>query len=351
MLRLGRVALFVFVALVASENTGWTYCRSTACQKPAKGQGKICEPPEPDDCSGAELQWKQPCVGFTVQQDGSSQVPFETIHAVTLQAFEAWTKADCGNGVPAIKIKDLGDVICDRVEYNQSGANTNVVMFRDGGWTHEDKNGSGPIDTNTIALTTVTYDAQKGDIFDADMEVNSAQFTFTTTDDAASVDTDLLSVLTHEAGHFLGIAHTTVNDATMFPNYPPQSITLRSLEDDDMAAICAAYPKGRATEGECSYLPRHGYASECLDEQYVSDCALSPGRASASASVFAATAALIAAALLRARLRRPAKPNAHRVSTAQCTRRKLIPRRHGGSRGGGARPRRGTKARSGYRGS
>src|SRR6185436_12882868 len=92
--------------------------------------------------------------------------------------------------------------------------------------------------TDTIALTTVTYDTEKGDIFDADIEINAAKVdgvvvnNFTTSD--TDVDIDLLSVLTHEAGHFLGIAHSGVSDATMYPQYAPGNTALRDLTDDDV---------------------------------------------------------------------------------------------------------------------
>ncbi len=302
MLRLARFAAIALGLVLLGETPALAFCRSSSCQEPGQKahQGKVCDPPEPDDC-GVELQWRQPCMGYTIQENGSYQVPFELIHSLVGEAFAAWTSVDCGNGQPSIKLQDLGDVVCNKVEYNQNGGNTNVIVFRDAEWTHDNKSGDGPIDTNTIALTTVTYDAEKGDIFDADMEINSAQNTFTTDDNV--VDVDLLSVLTHEAGHFLGIAHTQVLDATMFPNYPPQSIDLRTLENDDMAAICVTYPPNRIADGECTYLPRHGYASECLDEQVRADCALSPGREPLGAFAWLSASALSIAILARLRAR------------------------------------------------
>ena len=44
--------------------------------------------------------------------------------------------------------------------------------------------------------------------YDADMEVNTAQNKIVTDDDGAQGAYDFESIVTHEAGHFLGLAHT-----------------------------------------------------------------------------------------------------------------------------------------------
>jgi hypothetical protein len=50
---------------------------------------------------------------------------------------------------------------------------------------------------------------------------------------------DLRAVLTHEAGHFYGLAHATDTHAIMYAFYQPGAITLTS---DDIAGVCAASP-------------------------------------------------------------------------------------------------------------
>src|SRR5262249_15492160 len=120
---------------------------------------------------------------------------------------------------------------------------------------------------------------------------------------------DLLSVLTHEAGHFLGLAHSADADATMFSEYKMGSTGLRDLSPDDVKAICAAYPPDRQTRGECSYLPRHGYSPDCKDVQLadparLTECEASPAGAPAGAlDLTPAAAALILLAARRSRRR------------------------------------------------
>ncbi|MFT3765271.1 MAG: matrixin family metalloprotease [Minicystis sp.] len=273
MRRLAR-ALAALALLLAGARAE-AYCRSAACPERDDGttDGHVCDPPQFDDC-GLELQWRQPCIGFNVQRGASSQIDYATAEALLAQAFATWTSVDCGGlGSPSIAVFDLGAVSCGKVEYNQHAGNTNVLVFRDDGWPHDD-DGSGTADT--LALTTVTYDVEKGDIYDADIEVNTANDTFTTTDTPGELDVNLLSVLTHEAGHLLGLAHSPEAGATMFPDYTRGTTTLRVLSPDDEMAICVAYPPERKPVGECTGIPRHGFAPECNDEQTYVKCAASP---------------------------------------------------------------------------
>jgi hypothetical protein len=213
-------------------------------------------------------------VGFNIQAGASGQIDYATAEATLTAAFATWEQVDCGGaGAPSITVMDLGEVSCARVEYNQHAGNANVLVFRDDGWPHAD-DGSGSADT--LALTTVTYDVDKGDIYDADIEVNSANNTFTTTDTPTDTDVDLLAVLTHETGHFLGLAHSAEGGSTMFPDYERGSTAIRVLAPDDELAICVTYPPDRSATGDCTGLPRHGFAPECQDAQTYVKCAAGP---------------------------------------------------------------------------
>ncbi len=139
------------------------------------------------------------------------------------------------------------------------------------------------------------------------MEVNSHDNALTTSDTGA--DFDLQSITTHEAGHFLGLAHSASASATMFPAYQEHDTGLRSLDPDDISGICAIYPAGAPIPATCDTTPRHGFSALCGSEQAdaASGCACRIGEGplpTSAAGIVAAMAALGGAARRRSRARR-----------------------------------------------
>jgi len=201
-------------------------------------------------------------------------------------------------------------VACAKVEYNQDGGNVNVLTFRDDYWPHEGNQ-------NALALTTVSFDVNTAEIFDADIEVNSFDRVLTTTQTTS--DWDLLSVLTHEAGHVLGMAHSGAVDsrgdrATMTATVEIGSTSFRSLTDDDVSGICAAYPPTDEPAESCNPIPRHGFSSQCLDDQTHGDCSAT-GRPPEPPSQPPAVALMLAGAMLL--LRRRARSSAATSAPSQ----------------------------------
>jgi MYXO-CTERM domain-containing protein len=229
------------LGIVLSTGTAAAYCRTTTCDVP--------DPP--DDCTwdedgcatkGKPLFWPDGCAWFGVQKDGSelSGISYKELHGVVANAFSKWSKASCAGGTtPSFDMQDTdalyGPVECGDHEFNKHAANASVWMFRDDRWPYRDPK-------NTIALTSVSVDLDTGRILDADVEINSFGTRITNSDTNAGAD--LESIVTHEAGHFLGLSHSSVESATMAPRYPGPAI--RSLELDDEEGICAVYPSGTA---------------------------------------------------------------------------------------------------------
>src|SRR5262249_39390442 len=147
--------------------------RTSSCGN--QGTGTRCSPVMEGDC-GVELFWPNACVGFSLQKDASKRVTLEETRKVFTKAFATWMNADCpGGGHPKIKVTEEEPAECSLHEYNQKAGNANIIVYRDDAWPYE---GS----SNTLALTTVTYNLDTGEIYDADMELNSADAKFTTGD-------------------------------------------------------------------------------------------------------------------------------------------------------------------------
>lgn len=115
--------------------------------------------------------------------------------------------------------------------------NNNVIFFSAANWTHL---------ANELALTTTTYFTNSREIFDGDMEFNNGVSWSTSVNGNAY---DLESVILHEAGHFLGLNHTTSSTtAVMFPTVN-LGFTKRNLTPLDESDVCTVYPGAAGGQG------------------------------------------------------------------------------------------------------
>jgi hypothetical protein len=262
------LACAVTFAVTFTAREASAFCRTTTVPVVADFQ------PSPTKCwdQGVPLFWRNSCVGYNVQRTASRQVAFEDAANGISRAFTKWTGSSCptegtGRSRVSIDVRDLGPVDCGDVNYNQNGANQNVIVFRDDKWPHNDS-------SNTLALTTVTFNPETGEIYDADMEVNTHDQRVTVIDPVPADGYDFASIVTHETGHFLGLAHSGDNRATMFANYTPGATAMRNLTSDDVSGICSIYLpdgtrtvlNGKVTPGpQCDPTPRRGFATACAE--------------------------------------------------------------------------------------
>lgn len=251
-------ALLAFAAVACSFRAS-AFCRTVTERPPPDYDPQTgCFTGSPD---AKLLYWKNICVGYSVQRGASSQVTLEQATNIAALAFAAWSAVACdaSNG-PSIDAVDLGPVDCGMVEYNKNGPNQNVIVFRDDMWPYNDPN-------NTLGLTTVTFDTRTGEIYDADMEINSTVPLLVDGIGPAG-GYDLASIVTHEAGHFLGLAHSGDGAAVMFARYHAGSTV---PTPDDASGLCSIYASdgsrsttaGIVTPGPCDSTARHGFSTEC----------------------------------------------------------------------------------------
>ncbi len=292
-----RSSVFALVAVtsVAVPRTAFAYCRSTTCLDGAS----MC-PRDDNGCktTGKPLYWPSLCVGFSVQKDGTMDLPFSDVQSVIEKSFVTWSDLPCTGGTSSLAFSRLADAACHEPEYAPNGPNANVIMFQDNRWTYRPSTDPTSVD-DTLAKTTVSFDMSTGEILDADIEINSAYNAFTIGD--TNVDYDLQSVLTHEIGHFIGLDHSLDPDATMNASYAEGDTSLRTLAPDDVAAACAAYAPNRP--GVCRTTPKGGLADDCAATASTrTSCAVTP-RETSSDLAAAILAALGGVVVLRRRRR------------------------------------------------
>jgi hypothetical protein len=231
-----------------------------------------------DHASDAPTWWSTACVGYDLNENASRYASYDVASSVIRAAFDTWLQASCSTGAastPSIDVRDLGPVPCAHHAYDKTGGpNQNVIVFQDDAWPYDVPGSTSLI----IALTTVTSNVETGEIYDADIELNTKDYPIVPVpSDGPAGAFDLQSVLTHEIGHFLGLAHSPLPDAVMFASGDGQGgTTKRALTAEDVRGICAIYvpdgtrsvstlvdASGRTPEGACDPTPHHGFTPTC----------------------------------------------------------------------------------------
>jgi hypothetical protein len=158
--------------------------------------------------------------------------------------------------------------VADPIGYRANAANANTVRYVAGGY---------PPAGSALSITIATYD-MSGAFVDADVVINGLPgLSFAVLDPSApplaadamlSAPYDLQNVVTHEAGHFFGMAHANdLPDDTMFPTSAQGETKKRTLGDDDAAGIRSLYPDafvascnagGRSASSSASWLGAAG---------------------------------------------------------------------------------------------
>jgi MYXO-CTERM domain-containing protein len=205
------------------------FCRKTTVDP---DPGFTPSPTQPCWTQGLPLFWKDMPVSYSVNEAASSQVSLPVTEDTMALAFAQWSGAMCTPDAKTRLEVHFAGPTPNRLDATDK---TNTVMFDDTNWPHGNAG-------TTIALTTVTFDTKTGEMLDADLELNTANFKLSTTDTVPTGGYDFRSIVTHESGHFLGLAHSIDSTATMFASYTPGTKSLRTLAPDDVDGICAIYP-------------------------------------------------------------------------------------------------------------
>lgn len=231
-------------ALVLGATNASAYCRTMACS------GGDC-PHDERGCptSGAVAVWAQPMpLTFRFHRRGTALLINEEARAAVRAAFLRWTDVVCAGGRTSLRFVEGEDLLEDKPLTDDAHAPRSTspfgVYFRDTGWPHAAQNGDG-----VLALTTLDVGVETGRITYADIEINTGSQPLTTSELVAGQD--LQTVMTHEVGHYIGLAHSAVANSIMNPGLcdsgqrcQVDKVAARRLGDDDLAAVCGLYPPG-----------------------------------------------------------------------------------------------------------
>ena len=252
-----RVALVV--ALLAIPSRGYAWCRMTTSLRMPTAEEPCVLPDPTTDPPEQFLAWLAPCTAMTLSVTAPAASLSEAeVRSVLERTFATWDGVSCdGRPVDFDLALSVDENTCVSPLYRDGGGNTNAVMFVTD-WSDR------MYDPAAFAITTVWHRRTTGEILDVDMELNEERGPYAICPEPGCTDgrVDLENVVAHEMGHYLGLAHSEVELATMAGSAVAGETSKRDLHDDDMAGICAVYPPGAFGES-CDATPRGGLGLDC----------------------------------------------------------------------------------------
>ena len=214
------VAAALAISIVCSAGAAAAYERTQTCSTYGATKCRPGETPKP-------IEWPVRCVRYVVNEGGSEDLGgddagqiSETTLALVRESFLRWNRenADCG----AFTMEFGGTVDAKRAAFDPDAGlegNENLVAWRDETW---------PYNETSYALTSVSYSAESGRIEDVDIEFNGVGYEFADLDASRVGEensrVDFRNTLTHEIGHFVGLAHTEVREAYTHGRAPPGEV-------------------------------------------------------------------------------------------------------------------------------
>jgi hypothetical protein len=207
------------------------FCRTTTEEPLASGCPEICQ------TAGNPLYWPKRSLRYVLNERPFPHLSDSQVRSIIQRSFEPWTAVKCESEPLQLSIAQSSDTTTLQAGPLQAEPNENVIAYIDAADWDEDR--------RAFAITKIWYNDRNGQILGADMLINGHMEPFGVCpeprgclDDAV---TDLRNVVTHEAGHFLGLAHSDDEESTMWCDAAPGDIDKRSLGADDVAGICAVY--------------------------------------------------------------------------------------------------------------
>ena len=166
--------------------------------------------------TGKEVKWGSRDISLHLDLSQSQYVFEDDAIQILQTAFKVWNDVPCNQ--PAIE--GTTQLLLDSV---------GSIIFQDLG-TY--------VAPGVLGLTELEYDADSGFLSSSRISFDSrTRFSLP----GSFTTVDFASVAMHELGHLLGLGHTDVLEATMFPYYYRGTTWQRDLALDDMQGLCHIY--------------------------------------------------------------------------------------------------------------
>lgn len=170
-------------------------------------------------------------ITYNLNPAGSDDLPFAEVERALAASFQTW------EDIPTSAIAFT------RGTNSSSTTTTGDNMLQVFWLENSESTNDGLNLTGALALTrftTVTSGARTGEITDAALVFNGNRYHWAV--DGRSDAVDVQEVATHEIGHVIGLNHTPIGGATMYPRTIAGRTQSRTLAPDDMIAASVAYP-------------------------------------------------------------------------------------------------------------
>jgi hypothetical protein len=206
----------------------------------------------PDFDGTPKVRWPSDTVEYVLNAEVPGGMSIDSVASTVQQALSAWTEPNCS----VLKFRSAGTTSAKA----RPGDGLNTIQWVSRQWSED---GFPP---DAAALTDLQYEQQSDgawSIVEADLYLNAERYQWVEAP-AASDHQNLLSVVTHEAGHILGLLHPCepggadgapacdsnpgFAETTMYPFYSAEQAT---LADDDIAGACFLYSGSRCEVDGC----------------------------------------------------------------------------------------------------